>query len=155
LPALSDLCVWCVSPVAWVCCAGAAWAGVQADPSREAANNRISPNTRIAGLRPARRMKNPPEQLLAGNAQTGFCVLLARLAATRQAAAQLTGRNSMKKTLIAGFAVLASTAAYAQSDKQMAVQQGGNTQTYNVPAGSKPQTVIITTRDLKDGESTA
>jgi quercetin dioxygenase-like cupin family protein len=61
----------------------------------------------------------------------------------------------MKKTMIAAFAVLASTAAFAQSGGQLAVQQGNNTQNYDVPAGSKPQTVIITTRDLKDGESTA
>jgi quercetin dioxygenase-like cupin family protein len=61
----------------------------------------------------------------------------------------------MKKTMIAGFVVMASTAAFAQSGGQLAVQQGDNTQTYNVPAGSKPQTVIITTRDLKDGESTS
>lgn len=61
----------------------------------------------------------------------------------------------MKKTLIAGFVVLASTAAFAQSGGQLAVQQGTNTQTYNVPHGSKDQTVIITTRDLKDGETTS
>ena len=54
---------------------------------------------------------------------------------------------------IAGLAVLAAgTAAFAQSGGQLAVAQGTNTQTYDVPAGSKPQTVIITTRDLKDGE---
>jgi len=61
----------------------------------------------------------------------------------------------MKKLMFTAFAVLFSTAAFAQSGGQLAVQQGNNTQTYNVPAGSKPQTVIITTRDLKDGESTA
>jgi len=61
----------------------------------------------------------------------------------------------MKTAAIAAFAVLASTAALAQSGGQLAVQQGTNTQTYDVPAGSKPQTVIITTRDLKDGESTS
>ena len=59
----------------------------------------------------------------------------------------------MNKTMIAGFVVLASTAAFFQSNGQMAVAQGANTQTYDVPAGSKSQTVIITTRDLKDGES--
>ena len=61
----------------------------------------------------------------------------------------------MKRLLIGSFAVLASTAAFAQSGGQLAVQQGANTQTYNVPTGSKPQTVIITTRDLKDGETTS
>jgi len=61
----------------------------------------------------------------------------------------------MKKIMIAGFVVMASTAAFAQSNGQMAVQAGNNTKNYDVPAGSKPQTVIITTRDLKDGESTA
>ena len=60
----------------------------------------------------------------------------------------------MKTALVTGFVILASTAAFAQSGGQLAVQQGGNTQTYDVPAGSKAQTVIITTRDLKDGEST-
>ena len=61
----------------------------------------------------------------------------------------------MKTAAIAGFVVLASTAAFAQSGGQLAVAQGTNTQTYDVPAGSKPQTVIITTRDLKDGETTS
>ena len=61
----------------------------------------------------------------------------------------------MKTAAIAGFVVLASTAAFAQSGGQLTVQQGTNTQTYDVPAGSKAQTVIITTRDLKDGESTS
>src|SRR3954468_22242939 len=61
----------------------------------------------------------------------------------------------MKKAVIVGLVVMASTAAFAQSGGQLAVQQGTNTQNYDVPAGSKPQTVIITTRDLKDGETTA
>jgi quercetin dioxygenase-like cupin family protein len=61
----------------------------------------------------------------------------------------------MKTLLIAGFTALAATCAFAQSGGQLAVQQGTNTQNYDVPAGSKPQTVIITTRDLKDGESTS
>jgi quercetin dioxygenase-like cupin family protein len=61
----------------------------------------------------------------------------------------------MKNILIGAAVLLASTAAFAQSGGQMAVQQGTNTQTYNVPHGSKDQTVIITTRDLKDGETTA
>lgn len=59
----------------------------------------------------------------------------------------------MKTFLIAGFVAVASTAALAQSGGQMAVSSGANTQTYDIPEGSKPQTVIITTRDLKDGES--
>ena len=59
----------------------------------------------------------------------------------------------MKTIAIAGFVVLASTAAFAQSGGQLAVQQGANTQTYDVPPGSKDQTIIITTRDLKDGET--
>jgi quercetin dioxygenase-like cupin family protein len=54
--------------------------------------------------------------------------------------------------LIAGL-VMASGAAFAQSGGQMAVAQGANTQTYDIPAGSKEQTVIITTRDLKPGET--
>jgi quercetin dioxygenase-like cupin family protein len=61
----------------------------------------------------------------------------------------------MKTAAIAGFVVLASTAAFAQSGGKLAVAQGANTQTYDVPAGSKAQTVIITTRDLKDGETTS
>ncbi|HVV27641.1 MAG TPA: cupin domain-containing protein [Rhizomicrobium sp.] len=59
----------------------------------------------------------------------------------------------MKAIAIAGFALLAATAAHAQSGGQMAVAQGANTKTYDVPHGSKDQTVIITTRDLKDGET--
>ena len=61
----------------------------------------------------------------------------------------------MKTPAIAALAVLASTTAFAQSGGQLAVAQGTNTQTYDVPAGSKAQTVIITTRDLKDGETTS
>jgi quercetin dioxygenase-like cupin family protein len=62
----------------------------------------------------------------------------------------------MKTFAIAGLAVLAAgAAAYAQSGGQLAVAQGGNTKNYDVPASSKPQTVIITTRDLKDGETTS
>jgi quercetin dioxygenase-like cupin family protein len=63
------------------------------------------------------------------------------------------GEKSMKKIVIAGFVVLASTTAFAQSGGQLGVAQGTNTQTYDVPAGSKDQTIIITTRDLKDGET--
>ena len=59
----------------------------------------------------------------------------------------------MKKTLMGAAVLLVSTAAFAQSGGQMGVAQGSNTQTYNVPHGSKDQTVIITTRDLKDGET--
>lgn len=59
----------------------------------------------------------------------------------------------MKKLLIGTAVLLASTAAFAQSGGQLGVAQGSNTQTYDVPAGSKAQTVIITTRDLKDGET--
>ena len=62
----------------------------------------------------------------------------------------------MRTMIIAGAMVLAAgAAAYAQSGGQLAVAAGTNTQTYDVPAGSKPQTVIITTRDLKDGETTS
>ena len=57
----------------------------------------------------------------------------------------------MKKILITAAVALASTAAFAQSGGQMAVQQGANTQIYDVPAGSKDQEIIITTRDLKEG----
>lgn len=63
----------------------------------------------------------------------------------------------MKTVMIAGAAAVAlaglATAALAQSGGQLAVAQGTNTQTYDVPAGSKEQTIIITTRDLKDGET--
>ena len=61
----------------------------------------------------------------------------------------------MKTAAITALSVLASTTAFAQSGGQLAVAQGTNTQTYDVPAGSKAQTVIITTRDLKDGETTS
>ena len=61
----------------------------------------------------------------------------------------------MKTLLISAALVLASTAAFAQSGGQLAVAAGTNTQTYDVPAGSKAQTIIITTRDLKDGETTS
>jgi len=59
----------------------------------------------------------------------------------------------MKTLLIAGFAVLASTAVFAQSGGQMAVPAGPDKQVYDVPAGSKDQEILIQTRDLKDGET--
>jgi quercetin dioxygenase-like cupin family protein len=59
----------------------------------------------------------------------------------------------MKKTMLAGFVVLASTAAFAQSGGQMAVPAGPDKQIYDVPAGSKDQQIIIQVRDLKDGET--
>ncbi len=59
----------------------------------------------------------------------------------------------MKTLWIAGFAVLASSAVFAQSGGQMAVPSGPDKQVYDVPAGSKDQEIIIQTRDLKDGET--
>jgi quercetin dioxygenase-like cupin family protein len=59
----------------------------------------------------------------------------------------------MKTLLIAGFAVLAAGAAFAQSGGQMAVPAGPDKQVYDVPAGSKDQQIIIQVRDLKDGET--
>jgi quercetin dioxygenase-like cupin family protein len=59
----------------------------------------------------------------------------------------------MKTVMIAGFVVLATTAAFAQSGGQMAVPAGPDKQTYDVPAGSKDQQIIIQVRDLKDGET--
>jgi quercetin dioxygenase-like cupin family protein len=59
----------------------------------------------------------------------------------------------MKTLLIAGAAVLAATAAFAQSGGQMAVPAGPDKQVYDVPAGSKDQQIIIQVRDLKEGES--
>lgn len=55
--------------------------------------------------------------------------------------------------LIAGAAVLASSAAFAQSGGQMAVPNTPDKQIYDVPAGSKDQEIIIQTRSLKDGET--
>lgn len=54
--------------------------------------------------------------------------------------------------LLAAPTLLAAP-AWAQSGGVMAVSQGPNTQTYDIPAGAKPQTVIITTRSFKQGES--
>jgi quercetin dioxygenase-like cupin family protein len=59
----------------------------------------------------------------------------------------------MKTILIAGFSLLAATAALAQSGGQMAVPNTPDKQIYDVPAGSKDQQIIIQTRSLKDGES--
>jgi quercetin dioxygenase-like cupin family protein len=63
----------------------------------------------------------------------------------------------MKTILIAGFSMLAATAAitgsWAQSGGQMAVPNTPDKQIYDVPAGSKDQQIIIQTRSLKDGES--
>jgi quercetin dioxygenase-like cupin family protein len=59
----------------------------------------------------------------------------------------------MKTILIAGFAMLASSVAFAQSGGQMAVPAGPDRQVYDVPAGSKDQQIIIQVRDLKDGET--
>jgi quercetin dioxygenase-like cupin family protein len=63
------------------------------------------------------------------------------------------GRKSMKKIVFTGLFVLASTAAFAQSGGQMAVPAGPDKQTYDVPAGSKDQEIIIQIRKLQDGES--
>lgn len=61
-------------------------------------------------------------------------------------------RTSLMMAL--GIAALAASgAALAQSGGVMAVAQGPNTQSYDIPEGSKPQTVIITTRAFKPGES--
>ena len=59
----------------------------------------------------------------------------------------------MKAYLIAGIALLASTAAFAQSGGQMAVPNTPDKQVYDVPPGAKDVEVIIQTRDLKDGET--
>lgn len=59
----------------------------------------------------------------------------------------------MKTFLIAGFVAAAGTVALAQSGGQMAVPNTPDKQTYDVPAGSKDQQIIIQTRSLKDGES--
>ena len=59
----------------------------------------------------------------------------------------------MKTILIAGFSLLAATAAFAQSGGQMAVPSTPDKQVYDVPAGSKDQQIIIQTRSLKDGET--
>jgi quercetin dioxygenase-like cupin family protein len=59
----------------------------------------------------------------------------------------------MKKALITGLVVLASTAAFAQSGGQMAVPNTADKQVYDVPPGSKDQEIIIQTRSLKDGET--
>ncbi len=59
----------------------------------------------------------------------------------------------MKTLLIAGFAVLASTAAFAQSGGQMAVPNTPDKQIYDVPPGSKDVEVIIQTRSLQQGET--
>ena len=59
----------------------------------------------------------------------------------------------MKTLLLAGFAVLASSAVFAQSGGQMAVPAGPDKQVYDVPAGAKDKEIIIQTRDLKDGET--
>jgi quercetin dioxygenase-like cupin family protein len=59
----------------------------------------------------------------------------------------------MRALVIAGFAVLTSAAAFAQSGGQMAVPAGPDKQVYDVPVGSKDVEVIIQTRDLRDGET--
>jgi quercetin dioxygenase-like cupin family protein len=59
----------------------------------------------------------------------------------------------MKTILIAGFSLLAATAAFAQSGGQMAVPNTPDKQTYDIPVGSKDQQIIIQTRSLKDGET--
>ncbi|OJT97084.1 MAG: hypothetical protein BGN82_10310 [Alphaproteobacteria bacterium 65-7] len=61
-------------------------------------------------------------------------------------------RNKMMAAAAAAMVIAAGT-ALAQSGGVMAVSQGPNTQTYDIPPDSKPQTVIITTRAFKPGES--
>jgi quercetin dioxygenase-like cupin family protein len=55
--------------------------------------------------------------------------------------------------LTGGAVLVGAGSALAQSGGVMAVAQGANTQSYDIPAASKPQTVIITTRDFKPGET--
>ncbi|MEY4708209.1 MAG: hypothetical protein RJB58_1932 [Pseudomonadota bacterium] len=63
----------------------------------------------------------------------------------------------MKGAVLAGVSaalcLMGGSAAMAQSGGVMAVQQGPNTQRYDIPPGSKDQTVIITTRDFQPGET--
>ena len=65
-----------------------------------------------------------------------------------------TGAFAIAALILAGGAafVVAET-AWAQSGGVMAVAQGPNTQYYDIPTGSKPQTVIIATRDFMPGET--
>ena len=54
----------------------------------------------------------------------------------------------------AGFQALIFVAAAAlPASAQMAVPPSPSNQTYDIPAGSKDQTVMILTRDFKPGES--
>ena len=53
----------------------------------------------------------------------------------------------------AALCLMGGSAAMAQSGGVMAVQQGPNTQSYDIPPGSKDQTVIITTREFQPGET--
>lgn len=55
--------------------------------------------------------------------------------------------------LSAALCLMGGSAAIAQSGGVMAVSQGPNTQSYDIPPASKPQTVIITTRDFVAGET--
>lgn len=55
--------------------------------------------------------------------------------------------------VVMGAVLAGGSAAMAQSGGVMAVQQGPNTQSYDIPPASKPQTVIITTRDFQPGET--
>jgi quercetin dioxygenase-like cupin family protein len=65
-----------------------------------------------------------------------------------------TGAFAIAALILAGGAALVvAETAWAQSGGVMAVAQGPNTQNYDIPTGSKPQTVIITTRDFKPGET--
>src|SRR5215469_3412177 len=59
----------------------------------------------------------------------------------------------MKKVLLPGLLMLASTAAFAQAGGQMAVPNTPDKQVYDVLDGSKDQEIIIQTRSLKDGET--
>jgi quercetin dioxygenase-like cupin family protein len=55
--------------------------------------------------------------------------------------------------ICAALCLMGGSAAIAQSGGVMAVSQGPNTQSYDIPPASKPQTVIITTRDFVAGET--
>lgn len=60
----------------------------------------------------------------------------------------------MRAALFGSLIFLAAPgAALAQSGGQMAVPPSLSNQTYDIPSGSKDQTVMILTRDLKPGES--
>jgi quercetin dioxygenase-like cupin family protein len=64
-----------------------------------------------------------------------------------------TRRMQMRAGYLAGLIVIAAAGAAFAASSPMAIPSSRSNQQYDIPPGSKPQTVIITTRDFQPGQT--